>query len=395
MRRRIDENQEMSGQNYFKQEAAKEMALRNSDQSKVPQYAEFEVGKTISPDRLPLNPSSQQLIGANGSDRSGETLTDDTMNGGYRGLPAGPSPYGGGGYPAAVRMPRPYQAAPPVRPSSSRQYPDRMPTSRTNASLNSLNRPPRSNYDAPPLPPPAAAMGVERQPSSVYSDYVPPRRAWGGGAAVPSRGIEDYPDERYRPERPKIDTYNLDRDRMVDNPYVAARLPAEYDRSSPPIADRAPNRTSRRTSETGTMIASYYEDVDPRYDDPPEEHDYRPQTARQEPISPIRRNFSSNSLDAQRPGNVDDEYRSGPRSPAASTSSHFTSVSQRGVNPRWQPQAAPQFVGGDLSRRKPPRNDQMNFLAGNPDFELPVSRGGRKGGGTVSPLDAGRYPMPR
>jgi hypothetical protein len=37
----------------------------------------------------------------------------------------------------------------------------------------------------------------------------------------------------------------------------------------------------------------------------------------------------------------------------------------------------------------------MNFLAGNPDFELPVSRGGRKGGGTVSPLDAGRYPMPR
>ena len=45
----------------------------------------------------------------------------------------------------------------------------------------------------------------------------------------------------------------------------------------------------------------------------------------------------------------------------------------------------------------------MQFLTGNPDFELPVSRSGNKrtGGaagslGAISPLDSGgRYPVPR
>ena len=103
----------MSGANYFKEEAAKEIALRNSEQSKVPQYAEFEVNKPISPDRLPLNPSQTRLIGPQGdrtgSDRSGETMsTEDNGPGSFRvGLPSGPSPYGAAGYPPAVRMPRP------------------------------------------------------------------------------------------------------------------------------------------------------------------------------------------------------------------------------------------------------------------------------------------------
>src|ERR1700724_3693910 len=89
MRRRINENSEMSGANYFKEEAAKEMALRNNEQSKVPQYAEFEVNKPISPDRLPLNPSQTRLIGPQGdrtgSDRSGETgSTEDNGPGSFR-----------------------------------------------------------------------------------------------------------------------------------------------------------------------------------------------------------------------------------------------------------------------------------------------------------------------
>jgi hypothetical protein len=439
MRRRIAENSEMSGQNYFKEEAAKEMALRNSENSKVPQYAEFEVNKPASPDRLPLNPSQTHLMAAqdrNGSDRSGETMsTEDTLSGGYRGgLPSGPSPYGGGGYPPAVRMPRPYGAIPPVRTPADRRYPPPpgpIPPSRSNASLNSMNRAPRSGYEtAPPLPP--AAVGVDRHASSVYSEYVPARRNW-GPAPVVAQGVDDnYADNRYRPERPRVDTYNLDRDdRMVDNPYGATRRSPDID-APPVVLDRGANR-NRRTSDSGTMIASYYEDVDPRYDDTPEEEIDAPnvytaplqQSRRpihrsdvgEEPVStsPIRRNFSSNSLDGPSRGaapvNNDEEYRSGPRSPAASTSSHFTSVSQRGINPRWQPQPPPQFIGvgggggggggGDTMmypRRNRPRNDQMNFLTGNPDFELPVRSGKRNASNTmpVPPLDGGgRYPLPR
>ena len=288
-----------------------------------------------------------------------------------------------------------------------------MTPSRSNTSLNSMNRAPRSGYDLPPpLPPPA--IGVDRHASSVYSEYVPPRRDWGAAAAAlpVARSMEDdYNDPNpYRPERPKIDTYNLERpNRMVDNPYGAARRSPDIGPALAPL-DRAPN-LSRRTSETGTMIASYYEDVDPRFDDtPPEEFDspavYQPpptshsnQTRHRQrsdddhsPVSPIRRNYSSNSLE-DRP----DDYRSGPRSPAASTSSHFTSVSQRGINPRWQPAPPPQFVGETTvyPRRNRPRNDQMNFLSGNPDFELPVSRSGKRSA-PIPPLDGGgRYPMPR
>lgn len=444
MRRRIAENAEMSGKNYFKEEAAKEMALRNNDQSKVPRYAEFEVNKSISPDRLPLNPPQTHLIAdTNRSDQSGETMLTE---GSYKvGLPTGPSPYGGGGYPPAVRMPRPHGPIPPVRtPTIDRRYPPPpgsgmgLPPSRSNASLNSMNRPPRSNYETP-IVPPSPAIGVDRRASSVYSDYVPPRRQWGPGPAE-SRSLNDeyHDSNRYRPERPTIDTYNLENtDRIVDNPYVAARRTPDID---PVPRDRA----TRRTSESGTMIASYYEDVDPRFDDNPEE-DLEPtrvyrtplpptqtsplQHARRPsrhldigdeslPISTLPRHRSYNSLDGQIPrsnggvgGNVDDEDRSGPRSPAASTSSHFTSVSQRGVNPRWQPQPPPQFIGGNnigndgmyTRRNNRPRNDQMNFLAGNPDFELPLGRSGKRsgpgaGGGSipVTAIDTGgRYPVPR
>src|SRR5947207_13611010 len=133
-------------------------------------------------------------------------------------------------------MPRPYGPVPPLRTPSDRRYPLTRPTSgkwvpppgsfgmgpssRSNVSLNSANRPPRSNYERT-LPPPSAIGG---DASSVYSDYVPPRRQWTAPPTSQSLN-EEYPDtNRYRPERPKIDTYNLDRnDRTIHNYYVAAR----------------------------------------------------------------------------------------------------------------------------------------------------------------------------
>jgi hypothetical protein len=333
---------------------------------------------------------------------------------------------------------------PPVRLPSERRYPlppgparmeTAIPPSRSNPNLNSMNRPPSSNYDTPVVAPPP--VGLDRQTLSGYSDYVPPRRQWGAGPAE-SRSLKDqYPESsRYRPEGPKIDTYNFGRtNRMVDNPYVVAR-------PTPAINPVPVDRGHRRSvSDSGTMIASYYEDVDPRFDDNPEEESESPsgyriplqsasaplQQSRRVPrrsdvgnetlpVPTLRRTYSDNSRDndggGEGVGNFDDEYQSGPRSPAASTSSHFTSVSQRGINPRWQPQSPPRFIGGNnnlgvdgmYSRRtNRPRNDQMNYLTGNPDFELPISRSGKRGGpiggGSIpvaSSIDGGgRYPVPR
>jgi hypothetical protein len=425
MRRRIEENPEMSGQNYFKQEAAKDYAIAAStDAGKIPQYAEFEVNKPAPPlptnRRIPLNASETHLMAPvdrnASSDRSELAPSEDTLPGAY--TRKGPSPYeSAAGYPlppSAARPPpnnRPYERIPPVRlpmdrpytADGPRAYPgsDRpaggLPSQRSNASLNSMTRPPRSAYDVPVAPPPGV-IGEQRHASSVYSDYVPPRRNWGGQLSS-SRSMDEgfSGDTRgaLRPERPKIDTYNLDRPyderRQNCSPYESRQQYATMPTNPSPDASR-----NRRTSDTGTMIASYYEDVDPRFDDtPPEEEIQHPYVA----PAPIPRNLSSNSLDAQPEGGA------GPRSPAASTSSHFTSVSQRGINPRWQPPPPqPQFE--QYPRRQRPRNDQMQFLTGNPDFELPVSRSGNKrtggGGGAagslgaISPLDSGgRYPVPR
>ena len=429
MRRRINENAEMSGANYYKEQAAKDFALRTSDSREGPQYPEFKVTKPVSPDRLPLNPSSQNLIAEN---KSGETMsTQSTLPGNHNtagvaatsnpprvGLPSGPSPYGGVGYPPAVQMPRPpYPDSPPGSkgnergyvagqlppPSPPRTIPGVLPDSRSNASLNSMNRrpPSRQNHDNQyPVPPPPVA--AERQASSVYSDYVPPRQQW-GSVPTESRSLQDTPlepvDRGYRPERPKIDTSNLEN----------RNLPVYPQRFVSPVEG------NRRRSETGgSAVASYYEDVDPRFDDNREEemesaNAYRPvaplttsnsrrrsNLLDQDRYSPVERDYSHNLLGA--------DFEEGPRSPAASISSHFTSVSQRGINPRWQP--GPQqdnggggYGDGHARRNRAPRNDQMNFLSGNPDFELPVSRSGRRngpGGIGGTGIDMGsRYPVPR
>ena len=80
----------------------------------------------------------------------------------------------------------------------------------------------------------------------------------------------------------------------------------------------------------------------------------------------------------------------GSRSPSESERSNFTSVSQRGINPRW-PGNAPQMptgpgmgpggqgamrggpggYGGGQRRGLPPRQQNEVLLESNPDFQLP------------------------
>lgn len=79
----------------------------------------------------------------------------------------------------------------------------------------------------------------------------------------------------------------------------------------------------------------------------------------------------------------------GPGSPAISDisqGSHFTSISERPINPKWQ--GAPPPVPAAANRG--PRVQDV-LLEGNPDFELPgaMTRGGR-GGGSRYGRGAGR-----
>ena len=83
---------------------------------------------------------------------------------------------------------------------------------------------------------------------------------------------------------------------------------------------------------------------------------------------------------------------------SASDQSGFTSVSQRGVNPNWQPGPSDPGVygpGGVPYRNRPPgppqppQRERDFLLQGNPDFELPASRGGRAPPGRGGPMRAG------
>ncbi|EWC44981.1 hypothetical protein DRE_01040 [Drechslerella stenobrocha 248] len=203
-----------------------------------------------------------------------------------------------------------------------------------------------------------------QSPGSKYSqeEYVPPRTAW------VAAGMESSPN---------------------NNP--PAELPVELPTSlpSPPQPQPAPSSPTRARHSQ-----DYYEDVEPRFDAPPVPNnalpsiltagyagppptmaiaEYPPDTRERSP-PPMRDVRPVQPLYHTGGGNgSDEELQPGQRSPAMSTSSQFTSISQRGVNPRWP-------GDGPSVRRPPPRQPDAIFSS-NPDFELPTrgGRGGRRG----------------
>jgi hypothetical protein len=153
-------------------------------------------------------------------------------------------------------------------------------------------------------------------------------------------------------------------------------------------------------------LDSYVEDADPRFAEPPSRsHGQLPASALP-PSGP-----TSNLATYQSPTNsrtpppqgllpVDnnrhgllrppplenDRYASydsippadGQRSPAGSDASHFTSISQRGVNPNWRPPPGSNGSGPPNGRPRAPAHDDLNLNA-NPDFSLPIGKRGRGG----------------
>ncbi|KAK0733702.1 SUR7/PalI family-domain-containing protein [Lasiosphaeria miniovina] len=140
--------------------------------------------------------------------------------------------------------------------------------------------------------------------SQQENTYVPPRQAWNQG---PGRNSPSAP--------------------SLLNP---------GSRNGPPVP---------ATSE-------YYEDVDPRFAEPP---------VAQRPTPPPIHTTSSY-----------EDIPQGSRSPAESERSTFTSISQRGVNPRWAPPPVPNNYGGSVIPRRPVNRPADVLLNSNPDFELPA-----------------------
>lgn len=80
----------------------------------------------------------------------------------------------------------------------------------------------------------------------------------------------------------------------------------------------------------------------------------------------------------------------GMRSPTGSDTSHFTSVSQRGINPNWRPPQSGGFLGpgsagAPSTASAAQRRREDVILNANPDFSLPGLRGGRAGRGRGGP----------
>lgn len=165
---------------------------------------------------------------------------------------------------------------------------------------------------------------------------------------------------------------------------------AEPGRSSPlnPGAQAAelPSPTAPAHKRNSSAGDHYYEDVDPRFAEPP-----APVPAPLAPGYPQNNNGTQNLRPLQPMGleanSSYEDLQSGARSPAESERSNFTSVSQRGVNPRWNGNG---YGAAPMPRRPVPRQDDM-LLNSNPDFSIPGGRGGRGfprggrggGGGTV------------
>ncbi|KAI9834916.1 MAG: regulator of ime2, partial [Thelocarpon superellum] len=122
----------------------------------------------------------------------------------------------------------------------------------------------------------------------------------------------------------------------------------------------------------------YYEDADPRFTDPMPPHAVSEMppassSAYPPPLTPQRhdpRFLAPLRTEHEEWDDLDDA-----RSPAASDASHYTSVSQRGVNPNWHPMPGP---GADITPRRPVPNARQDLLlTDNSDFALPSAGRGR------------------
>lgn len=175
--------------------------------------------------------------------------------------------------------------------------------------------------------------------TALLSAYVPPRSVW----------------TEHEPTEPGTS----------QNPILTRQSPSPLGHHIQPLDLTRPPRQARPVSG-----ANYYEDVDPRF----------AYQADNEPANiPSGLTPGGGPSGELRPKTSFDDLPEGARSPATSEISHYTSISQRGINPKWRPPEV------EANAKVQKRRDVL--LGNNPDFELPGARGRGNGPG-------GRMPMP-
>lgn len=274
------------------------------------------------------------------------------------------------------------------------------------------------------------------QPNTILTShrYVPPRAGWAQG------------DQQDGPVSPPI---REDSSSALPSSNALASNRG-YNASPAPPSPTAQRHDLPQPRHVRSGSEHYYEDVDPRFASDPHVNDQRgsglpsaltpganaayrmpspisnppiptivnhsPPQSPLGPVPPMTRTDLLNStppLEEQHGasgGNADsnENLPAGMRSPTGSDTSHFTSISQRGINPAWRPSVGsyPSGPGSTASAAQRRREDVI--LTANPDFSLPGLPSGRgargrgrgrggglpRGAGAPSGLTpAGRYPM--
>ncbi|KAK8204804.1 SUR7/PalI family-domain-containing protein [Phyllosticta capitalensis] len=254
-------------------------------------------------------------------------------------------------------------------------------------------------------------------PSHPSSVYVPPRRNWAeeGESPPPLNPMITNNASQSSPEESPQEARGL-------SPIAASPIsehPTEMAAALPNTSKSSPHPGHARQPSAD----NYVEDMDPRFTENNSPDNAAAQgsnlpSALMAGFSPNRSQNASPMVPVPSPLHVGNAPPSplpppqmvtaddipefeGPRSPGGeSDASHFTSISQRGINPNWQP---PQMTGprpgyGYAPPRRPKPEEAV--LDANPEFSLPGvpapgrtrdvrnMRGGRGGGGRGLPPGA-------
>ncbi|KMU80847.1 pH-response regulator protein palI/RIM9 [Coccidioides immitis RMSCC 3703] len=411
-KRRIAENAEMSGENYYNRQIV--------------------VKVDVPPSSSPA-PSQPQTTAAATTGNGFNPSNDD----GYRrnGSPGRLSPPEPAGYPQPPRLSPEDNAGVPLQDPYGSSYPTQSNPNLRNQFSNTSMRSIRSDGSsyrqrgrAPPYPPPRGRgrppggprafppggrgrgpprPGPSRRgrgrpppgyppqsrgyPANDYLGYGPGRRY--GDRSDFDQGIEmqtppnNIPGGHRDPatDNLKSPTSIYSADALAPSPYVPPRTnwtPQEYPslelptNQRPPLSPLGPSTQPRDMTRSPPNInphppSSYYEDVEPRFALPMngvESADVPSSLVPGSSGEPLLQN-SSDGL----PG--------GARSSAVSEASHFTSISQRGINPKWRP--------ADSENPKPKIHQRQDvLLSSNPDFALPTGRA------RANTATGGRMPAP-
>ncbi|KAG5995209.1 hypothetical protein E4U43_003079 [Claviceps pusilla] len=175
-----------------------------------------------------------------------------------------------------------------------------------------------------------------------------------------------------------ISRYSSDEHYVPPRPAWDQNLGGHSSRTASPAHSYRPNPEQPMSPVRRGSRSDYYEDIDPKFDRIPHPTGHGGPMLHAPPPEPVYEDVHA--------------AVGGARSPAESERSNFTSISQRGINPRWEPQPPMPNQGVPPRRPVPKQQRQDVLLNNNPDFQLPGARGQAPGRGGPGMIPGSAYP---